>query len=511
MYRGKYLNNRKAPRRTLEQKSTPLEEKNQIVEKISSASEALPTPEAPVTETNQKKEKKKKRIRVGTVIFYLFYLLLIGAFAMGMNYVLGELEDWLTLYEASQPQTKSQEIFDRLFSDPNWEEIYTLADLEDTKFESKEAYAAYMAEKIGDKELTFHKTSAGLSGGQKYIVKLDNEKLATFTIKNDVTSELEIPHWELATVEAFYSRDKNITINTLGNRYIYLNGVLLDDSYIIRTTASVVDKYLPEGLHGPRTQTVYADNFLVVPEVTVVDGDGNPVDVTYDAATNTYTEADITVTYEPDQEVYDAIITATQSYCRHMIGAGASNVHKYFDTKSEIYRSISKNEGKWFTGYSSYSFTDATLSEYTRYSDTLASARIQFTMNVHRNDGTVRPYEINQTLFVEKREGKGWLVINMTNLDVHQILTQVRMTYLLGDTVISSDMVSADEETITLPTVEVPEGKVFTGWFRESVDAEGNTTYSLVFAPTEESEIHLPSDYQLEPMVLHALFEASEE
>ena len=51
------------------------------------------------------------------------------------------------------------------------------------------------------------------------------------------------------------------------------------------------------------------------------------------------------------------------------------------------------------------------------------------------------------------------------------------------------------------------EGKTLAGWFVQDVDAEGNTTYSLVFEPAEDGSVKLPAGYVLEPMELHALFE----
>ena len=125
--------------------------------------------------------------------------MLIGAAAYGINYAYNLLNDWLTVYEASQPDTRSREIFDEHFSNPDWGWIYDQAGLQGTEFEGKEAYITYMNNLVGDAELTYSKTSAGLSGGQKYIVKLGEEKVATFTMQNPVTGELEIPVIETPT------------------------------------------------------------------------------------------------------------------------------------------------------------------------------------------------------------------------------------------------------------------------------------------------------------------------
>ncbi len=519
MYQGKFLaENKTAVKADQPKKIVTTLTADQIMDEELAAQEQvaveMPTAEAkaaakPAKEKKVKKEKKRKGIRVGTIIFYLLYLMLIGAAAYGINYGLGLLNDWLTVYEASQPDKRSQEIFDEIFANPDWGNIYDMAGLEGTQFEGKDAYVAYMQAKVGDSELTFSKTSAGLSGGQKYIVKLNDEKVATFTMQNPVVGDLEIPEWSLDQVEAgFFTRNEDVTILTQPGRTVTLNGVPLDESYVVKTTSSVVDSYLPEGIHGQRTATLYAKGFLVAPEVIVIDENGAAVELAYDETTNTYSEGGLAkpVSSEISEGEKAALLDATYAYCRHMIGAKGANLTKHFDTKSAIYKTISKNE-LWFKGYARYDFSDYTISEYYRYTDDLFSARIQITLNTYRNDGSLKDFPINTTMFLEKNEAGQWLVNNMTNVDIHEILTQVRLTWMQDNEVLASDMVDASTNFLTPPAVTAPEGKEFIGWFTETTDAEGNVTLSLVFAPTESGTISLADAYVLEPMVLQARFD----
>ena len=69
----------------------------------------------------------RKRSRVGTIIFYGFYILLIAAIVAGFLYARNFLNDWLVRFEASQPVYKCEEVFKQLFDDPDWENIYTLS------------------------------------------------------------------------------------------------------------------------------------------------------------------------------------------------------------------------------------------------------------------------------------------------------------------------------------------------------------------------------------------------
>ena len=294
----------------------------------------------------------------------------------------------------------------------------------------------------------------------------------------------------------------------LPGRTVTVNGVPLDENYVVKTTSSVVDNYLPEGIHGQRTTTLYAKGFLVAPEVMVIDEKGADVEMKYDEATNTYSEsilANPTAATIPEKEK-NALLDAIYAYCRHMIGAKGANFGNYFDTTSDIFKTISKNE-LWFKGYSRYDFSEPVVSEYHRYNDELFSARIQVTLFTYRNDGSSKEFPVNTTVFLKKNNSGKWLVNNMTNVDVHEVLTQVRLTWMQGDQELASAMVDASSRQLTPPAVTVPEGKDFIGWFTESTDADGNVTLSLVFAPTETGTIMLADSYVLEPMVLQARFD----
>ena len=83
----------------------------------------------------------------------------------------------------------------------------------------------------------------------------------------------------------------------------------------------------------------------------------------------------------------------------------------------------------------------------------------------------------------------------------------VRLTYMNGNELIHTELVDAATGKLTPPAVTIPEGKVFSGWFTETVDENGNKTMSLAFLPDENGNVTLPVDNMLEPMTLHALFE----
>ena len=483
MYRGKYLSN---------EKSIPTRNRP-----AASHGEA-----APHTAPHAAPAKGKK-IRVGGIVFYVFYFLLLGSMALATSWVLNFLDGWLQDFEASQPDTRGEQIFQELFADPDWNEIYDLLEPEALGVTTQADFCTYMTLKVGEQELTYSKTSAGLTGGSKYVLRLGEENLGTFTMMNKVTGELEIPDWQLSNVEIFTSTDEFVTIHTQADRTVKVGDVVLDDSYLIRTTSTAAEKYLPQGVHGPRTTTYYVEDLMVAPVVTVTDAAGNAITMLYDAETKTYSEpeqAPATIT----QAEQDFVIEATKTYFRYMMNvSGDGQLRKYFTGNSDSIKSIRKDE--WLQNYNTYKFGTPTVTDYYRYNDTLYSVRMIMDLNVVRTNGTTKTFSLDTTYFVETL-GSQQGIIDMTNVDISEVFTQVRLTCTVDGKVVSSQMLDTDVSTLTFPVPEVPEGKVFAGWFKESVDANGDTTLTLVFQPDETGTVALPSGYILEPMVLQALF-----
>lgn len=481
MYRGKYES---------KVKSIPTRNKPAAAQQPEAAAEAAPA--------------KGRKIGPGGIIFYILYFLLIAAMVVATSWVLNFLNGWLQDFEASQPDTKSQQIFDQLFADPDWSEIYDLMDEETLGVTTREDFCAYMTQKVDGQELTFSKTSAGLTGGSKYILRLGQENLGTFTMMNEVTGELEIPDWQLSHVEIFTSTDEFVTIHTKADRTVKVGDVVLTDDYLIRTTSTAAEKYLPVGVHGPRTATYYVEDLMVAPVVTVTDAAGNAVTMNYDPATKTYSEPEQPAAVITQTE-QDFVIEATKTYFRYMMNvSGDGQLRKYFTGNSDSIKSIRKDE--WLQNYNTYKFGTPTIADYYRYNDSLYSVRMIMDLNVVRTNGTTKTFSLDTTYFVET-VGTQQGIIDMTNVDIGEVFTQVRLTCTVDGKVVSSQMLDNDISTLTLPVVEAPEGKVFSGWFRESVDAEGNTTLTLVFQPDETGTVALPSGYILEPMVLQALFD----
>jgi len=468
------------------------------------AVKASKAPAAPAKKGGKK--KKKKANRTVTIIFYTCYFVMVAAILGGIFFLNNWLTGWLTDYEASQPTTKCEEIFQATFADPDWEALYTKAGLTDTEYEGSEAFAAYMNAKAGARELTYVETSAGLSGGHKYLLKLDDETIGYFTLVNTAPKDADVANWQLGEVSLNATYGESVTVQTMDGITVCVNGVALTDDHTIQIGTTKVEEYLPAGLHGPRIYTQYLDGLMVKPQVTATDADGNPVEINYNAETGVYTV--LTSENTIGDKEYERVLLTAKTYALRMIEmASANELGKYFDKSSQSYKTIISIDPwmqEWF--FSSYTWGEERITGYYRHSEDLFSVHVDLSMFVTRTDNTVKEYKVDHSFFFEKQGGT-WKCVNMINVDIQEQTSIVRLTFKLGDSVIFTNMYAEDVSKLDLPSVTAPEGKVFAGWFRLVTAADGSMEYSQVFAPEEDGVIELPDGTKLEPMTLYALFE----
>ena len=461
-----------------------------------------------VSENQKTQAPRKKGPRMGGVIFYTIYFLFIFAFFIGVFGVLNWLNGWLKAYEGAQPTVKCQQVFDELFGNPDWAQLYRLAGVEDTDFEGVNEYVSYMENKVGGQELNFVETSAGLSGDKKYIVRLGTEKLATFTLTGQGERITDIPDWQLGDVELFFSRNNSIQIKKLENHVAYVNGVPLDDSYTIQIASTKADELLPVGTPSVRTSIQRIDGLLAVPQIVVYDETGtSQVEVVYNADTDTYEEMNDAIVISDEERA--AVFGALEAYSGFMINASGSRagVAKYFDGSSSTYSDIIKMGSElWMNSDNGHEFQNEEILGYTKYSDSLFSVRASLNMHVKCKDGTEKDYGVTESMIFIKKNGN-WVCNEMTNADITQPVGQVRLTFCdASGKTISSDFYDTDASMLTTPTIPAPEGKTFSGWSRIDVGEDNTSTWTIVFNPDENGNVYL-NGATLEPMTLYPLFE----
>lgn len=462
----------------------------------------------------QPAKPQKQGPRLGGVIFYTLYFMFILVFFIATFVGLLWLRGWLTDYELAQPTTKAEQVFTQLFTDPDWDALYDASGVQDTAFEGKTEFVAYMNDKIGSSQLTYMETSTGLSQDKKYIVRLGSEKVASFTLvdKNNVGDTTlenisQLPDWQLGAVEVFFSRDYSYRVVKVNGHTAYVNDVPLDDAYTIQIATTIAENYLPEGTTGVSMCTQEVSGLVTLPTVTVFDDKGNQMEVTYDESTRTFTERTESNTISPEEQ--EAVLNAARTECKWMIAeiTDRGTVAKYFDSSYTPYSNIVKTTELWMQSHMGYEFADESVTDYCRYTDELFSVRVSLTLNVTRTDGTVKQWPYVKSMFFHKSASGSWLCFEETNVDITTPVGKVRLTFMSGDTELTSNFYQTDASEIITPLTTIPDGMVFSGWATLSEDESGNTVYNLIFQPDSTGKVSIPESTTLEPMTLYAVFE----
>lgn len=476
---------------------------------------AAQSPRRPASEPQAPAVKKGPRL--GGLIFYTLYFLFILVFFVAVFFGMQWLNGWLIDYQAAQPDVKAEQVYQQLFANPDWENLYVASGAQDSPFEGKEQFVDYMNAKVDAANLTYLETSAGLSNDKKYVVRNGSEKIATFTLKDHNQKETgntgllstEIPDWQLGGVELFFEREGTYRIEKMESHRALLNGVEVSDDYTIQIATTKADSYLPLGTTGVRKCLQEINGLMAKPTVEIYDAMGNPMEVTYDETTQTFTEGTVSQTIGVEEKT--AALGAAESYCKWMIEelTDRATLAKYYEPTSEAYKRIAKlgHYDLWAQDNNGFEFLNEEVTNYVRYSDTLFSCRVTLEMKVNvKIDGSVKTIPYAQSLFFTKDSGS-WLCYDSTNEDVSQPVGKVRLTFMQGQTQLVSDFFDTNSKQIITPLITPPQGQVFAGWVREDVNDQGQKVLTLVFQPDSSGTVGIPEGTSLTPMTLYAHFE----
>lgn len=441
---------------------------------------------------------EKRKISLFYIVLPGIVLVLLAAFC----YIrFGLLRPWLTRFEAAQPKHASQEVFADLFSPADWGRVYDLAGLDAAVYGDRAGFARSMEELTAGRELTLVETSAGLSGGRRYIVKAGGDSVAAFTLANRAPEDGGAV-WELDGVELLLGQTGTVSVRAPEGWSVRVNGVPLGEDCVAQTVETAAERYLPEGVRGRRTVLWQTQASAIrQAEVTVLDQEGQTAPLSYEDGCFAAAEP----AEEPGGEERSALVGATQTYARYMIReANAEQLRRYFDSGSQIYQTIRSSE-IWIKNTAGHSFENEDISEFCRYSRSLFSARVKMDMNVRRNNGTLKGYHMDSTLFFH-RTANGWRAYEMTNMDVQREITRTRLIFMKGQEEVGRLFVSSEERGFAPPAVSAPEGQRFAGWAVREKSGD-RVTMTVRFRPEADGTAALPAGWVPEPLTLYAAFE----
>lgn len=447
----------------------------------------------PVAQTPPAPSTPRKGPRISTLIFYTAYGMLILIFIVSMLITLKDLDRKLVEFEHAQPDTQSELVFQELFADPDWAVLYDLAQVSDTRFDGREEYVQYMESTVGGESLTYAENALRLADVRTYTVSFGNTPIGSFTLTT--VPDADPVQWRLSTVELFPEYTESVRIQKLSGHTVYVNGVELDDSFTVRSTSVCADEYLPRGVYNVWVHTQYVDGLMVEPQITAVDELGQPVDVVYDPVTDTYITGDSTTqaTAEEETLALDTLKQYVQYKVDHLL---TTDLTGSFDIESPFYIELLESD-PWMSSNFAPTYANERITAFYRCSEDVFCVWVDMTAYVKRNNGTVKEYQISQSMIFQQGES-GLYCIGTTDRSPRWLEPQVRITFMNEDICLSSELYPESITTLQTPLLGTGEEGTLTGWVCADT--------GMVFSPDSNGLVTLPEGMPLSPMVLYAQF-----
>jgi len=454
-------------------------------------------PVPPGTVAAPANQKKHKGSRDVTIIFYTAYILVILGFLSGLYFLNSWISEGLTEFENSHIQIRSKEIFDQLFAQPDWENIYHLAGIEDTKFETGSAYVSYMEETVGTQALTFRETAPTDGSDYAYTIVLGEKALGHFTVSDVREKDAQWPDWQLSSLTMDISREITVQIQKLDCHTVTINGIRLDDSYTIRKNSNIASLYLPAGTDGIGTELQMVSGLLYPPEIEILDESGTPCPMEYDPETGIFMEQIPPVSgLTPDEETL-ALDTAKAYAMYKLRNASRGNASLYFHPNSQAYQDLILGD-YWFEKAGGYRLKGPEITISRRFSND--SFFVQTTMTATLT-ATKETKETQAAFYFRKFNGS-WSCYAISLGNALDPITSVRLDFAADGRVIHSSFVEVSAQRFLCPVVTAPEGHIFAGWNMEGTD--------LLLLTEDTGCIALPENFVLKPMRLNAIYESME-
>lgn len=363
-----------------------------------------------------RKSKKKKLISVFTIIICIWLIAIAGAAV----WFYGKANDYLTHYEevyrSSMPELAADDIFAHFSS---YDVDYIWNNMSETprisQFETEDSVKQYISNMIDGKEMSYKQAGDYSDAIPSYVVEADGYVVAEFKLCKDLENarEFGFPTWKLQTITYYTEPFETVNITAPVNFSVYVNGILLDDTYVCSEEEKPEDlSYVQDYADMAGKHDFYVADLYLEPEVTITDMFGNEVAVSYDENTDFYS-ADYTDQHPERAALEEFALTYTETFANVISqDADLSSLVSYFPENSQLYDAISRNTAlEYFTAHGAVTFQNEEIKQFTVYSEDVVfiEVYIEQAMNMW-SETTVVP--TTARLYCVKIDGE-WKVVSM--------------------------------------------------------------------------------------------------
>ncbi len=343
----------------------------------------------------------------------LYTLALLTAIAVGLSIVADRLSD----YEAGLPDKAAEAVFQQYFAT----DLTVAAEAYGGHiglYESAEEYVAAVKETAGDDPLRYFEAVTADSDSHTYEVAAGDLRVGQFVL----TPSEEKGKWILQTLTLTVKPQHAVTVTVWQYSTVYLNGVKVEESegqVSSKPEDHPSDKHLALTAEGeklaasPVKVTYKVEGLYQIPEITVLDKNGNPCEVT--EKNGQYTAS---FPYDDSrvEEMHNTVFRAVEEYCKFINRlVDYEDVTHAIHRDSDFYRNLKRAAAalEWNRGIVDYEFDVEDLTQLYFYSDDVFSGLIHVEESVlGNNKRDWYTYEVDARVYF-CRTKDGWRLYEM--------------------------------------------------------------------------------------------------
>jgi len=372
--------------------------------------------------------------------YAVFVMILVTVLIVGT----GILTSWLDAFEQSQPIHSAQAIFNEYFVTENWDEILKIARYEKGPLEGDSDAANALAALKKDKVMSIY--AAGVKDGvAKYNVVLvdakdlsastgtgedvkdataemgvkgiPSTKIATITLKKATEGEAEwgLYGYDFSDLEIFLKGEEKCEVKIPAHFTLHAGEYTVQEDQIAETTPHSWNKHLPDDVAGIEYATYRFEGLLAEPKFTVKDENGNEVPLVKNEKSGVL-EADLVFASEVDKALSDRLLKGLEEYAAYMQDDGSiGRVSRYFDTRSDFYKSTANNPSYFVWDHQGYEFRNEVVENFYYFNDSTLCCHISFDQVLKMTGRENYVDELSMIVFARKVNGT-WRIFDCVNV-----------------------------------------------------------------------------------------------
>lgn len=210
-------------------------------------------------------------------------------------------------------------------------------------------------------------------------------RFCKISLKEDGKIKHGFKNWAIKDINVadYLPKTAAITVSAPENSQVYVNDVIVNDSYITDKSVSIdilsnVEQYLA---NPPKMVKYEIKGLFETPTVKVKDSDGNELEVVENAGNYT---AGVSKDASLEEEFKQYLLDVTNAYARNFANLDKS-IFNYVRPGSELYDAINSATTYFYPNskISGTEFTSREITDYVKYSDDCFTCHIKYDYTIY--------------------------------------------------------------------------------------------------------------------------------